>query len=458
MKELRNLRAFGLGLLTLLGVHWTAEAGDFQEIYLVDFEEWPEDTIVSDQYADLGVTFSMESGATDGPIVIYEGLPQRAFGGIGADAPVASGIAGISDPLVGGAFDIGAPIRMDFDPPVTSVRFYVVDIDASDVFVATARSGKTIVDELTISAGDPSTGNGVNTEFLLVGTDITSVVFTPPGGTGIGWALDFLTFTRPCESGTCGPRVFVTQESAPGAGDFDLFPLGQLVAFPWSGSAETFYGYGIPESDSWNGPLSLEADRSHLVLSNTSDALTLSIVHDRAIPDDPDGGAAEVRLTLVDDPDGAVRTVEDDPPPIDSYTGNPGDSEFTAAHEWLQCCSDGFAISGIDCGTLAYVSFEDVDGNPGTPAIEGLTEWVGYSAEGGTIALTLEEGRRVRLQVVPDAACPADLNCDDQVAFGDLLIVLGNWGACTSCLADIDMDGEVAFSDLLVILVEWGPC
>jgi hypothetical protein len=55
-------------------------------------------------------------------------------------------------------------------------------------------------------------------------------------------------------------------------------------------------------------------------------------------------------------------------------------------------------------------------------------------------------------------ACPADLDGDGVVGFGDLLIVLATWGPCVGCTADIDDDRIVGFGDLLILLSTWGPC
>jgi len=60
----------------------------------------------------------------------------------------------------------------------------------------------------------------------------------------------------------------------------------------------------------------------------------------------------------------------------------------------------------------------------------------------------------------PKSPCiPADLNCDGVVNVSDLLIMLGDWGACTepdACPADLNDDGVVNVSDLLVLLANWG--
>jgi len=61
--------------------------------------------------------------------------------------------------------------------------------------------------------------------------------------------------------------------------------------------------------------------------------------------------------------------------------------------------------------------------------------------------------------IVPQCPISADLNCDGVVNVSDLLILLGDWGACTepdACPADLNDDGVVNVSDLLILLSNWG--
>ena len=55
-------------------------------------------------------------------------------------------------------------------------------------------------------------------------------------------------------------------------------------------------------------------------------------------------------------------------------------------------------------------------------------------------------------------ACPADINNDGSVDFGDLIQLISKWGNCPDCPEDINSDGEVNFTDLLQITSTWGPC
>lgn len=440
----------------------TLATGAHGQFFLLDFEDLPEGTEISDEFAaDFGVTFSIGGSDTLLPIIAVEGVPQVAFAGSGADRPMSSLSGGLTDPIIGGDTNVPNDIVMDFDPPVTSVRLFAIDLDGNDRITVRAFDGAVEVATDTKQAGDPGTGNGRSTEFSVAAASITRIVVDLETPAPFGWAMDFLTFTRPCEGAGCGVQIQVAQESAPGAGDFDDNILGFVRPFAFSGSAADFYAYNVPEGDSWNGPaLTPEPDRSHLLFASSPvDDLSMFVVHDRAVPNDPDGGKAEISYELFDDPDGATRTVEDDPPSAtDVYTGDPGDQLFTARHRWEPCCTDGEAYSGLACRSTTVMQFTDVDENPNTLAIDGLTEWFVYSATSEPLELALEEDRRVRLVVFPDPGCPADLNCNGAVDFGDILVLLAAWGPCGSCPEDIDQDGAVTFADLLVILAAWGPC
>ncbi len=56
------------------------------------------------------------------------------------------------------------------------------------------------------------------------------------------------------------------------------------------------------------------------------------------------------------------------------------------------------------------------------------------------------------------AACPWDLDGNNDVGVGDLLILLGAWGPNPGHPADFDGNDDVGVSDLLVLLANWGPC
>lgn len=432
--------------------------GQGQKLFVVDFEGFAEDTPIGAEYLPAGVLFSMLGDPDARPIVATEGPPLRAFSASGDDNPMPQGVAGLTDPAVNGDYTTSDDdMLIEFDPPVTSIRLYIVDIDGADTFTVRAFEGPDEVGAVTKSAGDQGTGNGVSTQFFLAAPSITSVVVDAPAGAGIGYAVDFISFTRPCDGSDCGALIELSQESAPGAGDFNSNILGNLLAYPYNSSAKSLYAYDVPEGDSWNGLiLTPVADRSHLLFAETTDGLTLVVVHDRAIPNDPDGGRAETRVEVFNDPDGLVRTVEDDPESLEEgpYTGEPGDSVFTAIQRWDTCCTDGYALSGLSGDWTAILEFTDTDGNGGTASIAGLSEWAAYSADGSEIVLALEENRRIRARLVPGQDCRADFNNDGVANSIDVLAFLNAWAAGDP-RADYNGDGDINTLDVITFLNVW---
>ncbi|MBL9147848.1 MAG: dockerin type I repeat-containing protein [Phycisphaerae bacterium] len=436
-------------------------AGGDSQIVVLDFEDLAESTAVSTQYASQGVVFSIEGNPAIFPIIVKEGSPTVGFTGASADAPLASGSFGLTDPLIAGNASTPSPIRITLTLPATNVRFYLADVDSAESVKATAFDGGIAVATKTITAATPGAGNGTNVLVEFAAPQITSVLLEPSEPSNIaGWGLDFLVVTRPCLELGCAPRLRVSQESAPNAGDFSSHILGEvpIMSAPTS-PASAIYAYDVPEGDSWNGFIfDTVPDRSQLAVALTSEGYTIFVVHDTATGSSLDGGNAETRVEFLNDLDGGAITVKDDPSALEpgAYTGRPGGSVFTADHVWDSCCTDGYAISGLDCGGAAIVEFTDVDGSSATPIIAGLTSWAVLGADGSTIPLALEVDRRVLLQHLPPTNCPADLNCDGVVDAADLAILLGSW--LGSGAADLNGSGEVLADDLAILLGEWGPC
>lgn len=435
-------------------------AGD-EQFFVVDFEDLTEGTPVSTQYGSVGVTFSIEGSPGLFPIIAREGAPTVAFTGTIADGPQASGLFGLTDPIVSGDASVPNDIRMHFTPAASDVRLYVTDIEPGESVTATAYNGAVPVATQSVVGGAAGTGNGVSTLIALTAPTITSVLVDVTGpNPGTGWGLDFLSFHRPCAEAGCAPRIRVAQESAPGAGDFASHILGEVpIASALTTPASAIYAYDVPEGDSFNGFLMTpEIDVSTLFVTQTQEGYTIFLVHDCAIPNNPDGGKAETRVQFLNDADGGAIVVRDDPADLEpgTYEGVAGDSLFEARHIWDTCCTDGWAITGLECGGAAIVQFTNTDGNAKTPTIAGLNAWRVVGADGSEIALALASDRRVLLQHLPPTNCPADLNCDGVVDAADLAILLGAW--TLSGAADLDATGTVDGADLAILLGEWGPC
>ena len=57
-----------------------------------------------------------------------------------------------------------------------------------------------------------------------------------------------------------------------------------------------------------------------------------------------------------------------------------------------------------------------------------------------------------------DCTCPADLEGDGSVGYGDLLRLLATWGPCAECPGDLDGSGDVGFGDFTMLIAQWGEC
>lgn len=449
MAKLRNLLSVSVAVLAIS----SSAHGQTQQT-IIDFEGLAEGTELSDQYASLGAIFSIDGDANLLPIVGVQGNPRVAFTGGGSDGPLASGTGFLCDPVIGGDVFVGSDIAIALSPPATSVRIFVHDLetDGEEVTLRAFFQGVE-VDAFTITNDDPGTTNGSILPMTVSAAMIDRVVLDINETAQVGIGFDFLTINR-IAPGLCPGGFTIAQESSPGAGDFDANVLGILLPFQTNGNANEFYGYNIPEGDSWNGPnLVPIADRSHLLIARDPSGHSIHIVHDRAIPDDPDGGDAEVTLTLSNDADGAFRSVEDDPQ--DFYTGAAGESFFESSHSWNVCCSDGVAYSGIDFGASALIEFADVRSS--TPTIAGLSEWVLYSGDGTEIPLALEEGRRVRIVFVP-VGCAGDINDDGAIDLMDLNLLLSQFGQPVVPGEDGDCNesGVIDLPDLNALLQNFG--
>lgn len=222
-----------------------------------------------------------------------------------------------------------------------------------------------------------------------------------------GEVWSFTTEGCPCEC----LSIRVSQESSPGLGDFDENVLGCIKVFETADSAKDYYAYDTCGDSFGNVDFinqhGLIAGRSHLFLVCGCDGLSLFIVHDKPDcapgPNNPNDGRAEMRFGLLGDPNGARRTVEDDPTamdPYDAYTPALGEwgTIFGSQHKWYPGRTDGEAITGLDGEDWSMlVEFTEYDSNSATPVIGGLNSWFAYSEDGSTIELDLEADRRVRL-------------------------------------------------------------
>jgi hypothetical protein len=129
----RRWKFAALGTAALAAIAAPAHSGTDSLLYVIDFEGLAESTAISNQYEEFGVTFAIEGRPELFPIITVDGtaIATAFFSANGPDANMSSGIAGLTDPPVAGDYFAPNDIRMQFDPPVTLVSFYLIDIDGA---------------------------------------------------------------------------------------------------------------------------------------------------------------------------------------------------------------------------------------------------------------------------------------------------------------------------------------
>ncbi|MHC4976667.1 MAG: hypothetical protein ACYTF7_08685 [Planctomycetota bacterium] len=247
------------------------------------------------------------------------------------------------------------------------------------------------------------------------------------------------------------PRtLMLSQESSPGAGDFDAQPQHELIPYSHADTLEDFYGWTNSSLPFMGPEPALVSDRSHLFFVNGTNGLGFFVVHDDGA--DATGGRAETRLDI--DPIGGSFLVEDDATDAsDIFDVNVDGSVYRVRNQWGNPRTDGYVIGPMNGQWTGHFQFKDE--YSGSPTIENLDTWYAYSDGMADIALALEEGRRVRI-VSSCPGCPTDYNNDGFVDGGDLGLFLAGWGSPGA--TDLNNDGTTDGSDLGLFLATWGAC
>lgn len=133
----------------------------------------------------------------------------------------------------------------------------------------------------------------------------------------------------------------------------------------------------------------------------------------------------------------------------DDYTFDLDQATLSAVSNWNSPNTDGFAISGLSGDWIVTMSFTEIDNDPLTSPIAGLSTWAAKTTDGLTVDLALEQDRRVRLKPL----CLADVN-------GNCLVDLTDFAHFSDCilgpdhsvlegceLFDIDQDHDVDLRD-----------
>lgn len=181
--------------------------------------------------------------------------------------------------------------------------------------------------------------------------------------------------------------LIVSQESAPGVGDFDDHVLGSVEVFQTAGTIAAFYNY---HSNKYNGPVpTFPADKAAFYAVSGSDGLALFGVYDRT---STTGGQSQAtfQYTVSNAAFSVPLAVQDDDnDPNDSFTFGAGNTVLDHTARWNNGATDGFAatFTGPSPSIIANpVSFNSF-----------VTGWNVLSSDGNHIPLVFTAGRRAKL-------------------------------------------------------------
>jgi hypothetical protein len=177
--------------------------------------------------------------------------------------------------------------------------------------------------------------------------------------------------------------IRVSQESAPGAGDFDKHILGTIKSLPSTGKAGDFYMMGRSGPRYGNSKPALIASTAHFFFVNGSDGLAFFAVYNKG--GGSSNGTAKAKFELSG---GTAKILVSD----DQGEAAGKDSVFTNNMNWQKENSDGMALGPLPTGFTITGQF--------TAAPTGLKGgWFALSSDTTKIPLTLVPGQRVRLDV-----------------------------------------------------------
>ena len=194
----------------------------------IDFEQFPQGTLLTDQYAGLGLLLSSE----DEPNTLQTTDPADAAGRFEASCRVLPGVVGGGDPTsginyVGGDTFNGlntSDMRLDFVVPVTAFGMFFIDNDFSNVRVTAYNEvGDALESVLVLEVGE----GGVTYTGLFVTEHLSYVIIDANNGEPLDSTfIDDLSFAdvEPCPADLDGDDMV-------GIGDF-LLVLAQWGPCP----------------------------------------------------------------------------------------------------------------------------------------------------------------------------------------------------------------------------------
>jgi hypothetical protein len=182
-------------------------------------------------------------------------------------------------------------------------------------------------------------------------------------------------------------RIRVSQETSPGAGDFDSNVLGFIEALNTDGSAASFYRYKYARYGN-TAPV-LTPKTSHLFFVNGSDGVALFVIHNapnRRESSSP-GAAIQVRFELSGGTASILKSDDEG-----EATSSGGGTVFTTDMQYAASYTDGMVVGTLPVGFTILGQF--------TAPPRGLEGgWLVISADGTVFPLQMVPGQRVRLDV-----------------------------------------------------------
>jgi hypothetical protein len=127
---------------------------------------------------------------------------------------------------------------------------------------------------------------------------------------------------------------------------------------------------------------------------------------------------------------------------------NPAEGDY----EWFYTSTDFF--SGRLSGVYRLPNGNSMASVGGTGEIREVTAdgSIAWSFQTGS---SLMKANRYPLDIMQEACCDGDIDCNGVINGADLTILLGSWGLAVN---DLTGDGVVSGADLSIILSRWGAC
>ena len=199
---------------------------------------------ISNQFSESdGVLFSLEGGGY--PVLAEVGSPTTAFRP--SDTPLASANSGsffLTDDGILGGNSVSEALIVEYQTPTASASASILDIDFDESFEIQLRGASNeILDVITISSGDPGTGDAAGAVFAFERdeADVFSLRLQGVRNAGGAFGLGFDNFNTGVTDGVAdGEPMFPTIDPTP-----PTMPTGPNNPGPQAVPTPTALGAGL---------------------------------------------------------------------------------------------------------------------------------------------------------------------------------------------------------------------